>query len=85
MLEAIAALLLLLLLVDVKGWKEAVDVIVGELKKGTAVLARGLYVFTRKRRPLSSAGSSGAVIAIARTRRARRNIAVFVRIICCKA
>jgi hypothetical protein len=85
MLAAIGAVGCLLLLVDVKGREGLVDdVIASELEKGMAVLARdednGLYTCTRWRRPLRSVGSSGAVIAMARTRRARRN-AVLVRII----
>ena len=39
---------------------------------------------TRRRRPLSKVGRSGAVIAMARTRRARRSAAP-VRIVCCEA
>jgi hypothetical protein len=85
MLAAIGAVGCLLLLVDVKGREGLVDdVIASELEKGMAVLARdednGLYTCTRWHRPLRSVGSSGAVIAMARTRRARRN-AVLVRII----
>lgn len=90
MLAAIGAVgwgleLELAVLVDVKGWEGVVvDVIACELEKGMAVLARdednGLYTCTRWRRPLRSVGSSGAVIAMARTRRAKRN-AVLVRII----
>jgi len=84
MLEAIVGCLLLLLVVlpeDVKVRRGVVDVIVKEIDEGMTVLVArealsGLYA----RRPLSS---SGAVIAMARTRRARRT-AVFVRIICCK-
>jgi hypothetical protein len=77
MLEAIVVVCLLL--VEVKDRK---GVFASELEKGMAALARetlnGLYT------PRSRVGSSGAVIAMARTRRARRN-AVFVRIICWKA
>jgi hypothetical protein len=77
MLEAIVVVGLLL--VEVKDRK---GVFARELENGMAALARetlnGLYT------PLRRVGSSGAVIAMARTRRARRN-AVLVRIICCKA
>lgn len=82
MVVAVGWLLELAVLVDVKRWKELVDVMVSEFEKGTAVLAReealsGIY----GRRPLRRVGSSsGAVIAMARTRRARRN-AVLERII----
>jgi hypothetical protein len=84
MLAAIGAVGCLLLLVDVKGRERLGDVIASELEKRMAVLARdednGLYTCTRWRRPLRSVGSSGAVIAMARTRRAKRN-AVLVRIV----
>lgn len=75
-----------LLVVDVKG-REGVFggvIVSSEFEGWLAVLAReavnGLMLYARRRRPLRSAGSSsGAVIAMARTRIARRN-AVFVRI-----
>jgi hypothetical protein len=72
------------LLVDVKGRDgEVVAVTTGEFEKGMAVLAGETVNGTRRRRPLSKVGSSGAVIAMARTRRARRS-ALLVRIICCE-
>ena len=70
------------MLEDVKGRNELVDVIASEFEKGLRVLVReealgGIY----GRRPLRRVGSSsGAVIAITRTRTARRN-AVLERII----
>ena len=77
-----------LLLVDVKGRDGVVvGVTTGEVENGmAAVLAReavnGL-LYTRRRRPLSKVGSSGADIAMARTRRAGRSV-VLARIICCQ-
>ena len=77
-----------LLLVDVKcRYGVVIGVTTGEVDNGMAVvLAReavnGL-LYTRRRRPLSKVGSSGADIAMARTRRAMRS-AVLARIICCE-
>jgi hypothetical protein len=79
---AVGCLELWLEALDVKVRKEVNDVIASEFEEGMAVLAReealsGIY----GRRPLRRVGSSsGAVIAMARTRRARRN-AVLERII----
>jgi len=81
--------LFLLMLLDVKGREGVFDVAVSdELDNGMAVLAREAVnpvLCSRRRRPLSSVGSSGAVIAMARTRSARRSSAGLVRIIRCKA
>jgi hypothetical protein len=68
------------MLVDEKGRERVVEVIASEFDERIAVLARegvNELLCSRRRRPLSSVGSSGAAIAIARTRRARRN-AVFL-------